>query len=189
MNIILTDCDGVLLDWESSFHKWMRTCGHDQVNHGYYEIEQMYDMTRERGKQYIKEFNNSSWMGFLPAFRDARSGVAALQDMGYKFVCITSLSLDPYTKELRWLNLRNIFGNDAFEDLVCLDTGGDKDQALNEYRDSGLWWIEDKASNASLGADFGLKSILINHAHNQYHEDARLHRVDTWKDLVDLVSR
>lgn len=189
MNIILTDCDGVLLDWESSFHKWMRTRGHDQVNHGYYEIEQMYDMTRERGKQYIKEFNNSSWMGFLPAFRDARSGVAALQDMGYKFVCITSLSLDPYTKELRWLNLRNIFGNDAFEDLVCLDTGGDKDQALNEYRDSGLWWIEDKASNASLGADFGLKSILINHAHNQYHEDARLHRVDTWKDLVDLVSR
>lgn len=189
MKTILTDCDGVLLDWELSFHRWMKARGHNQVNHGHYEVEHMYDMSRERGKQLIIEFNNSSWMGFLPAFRDSKSGVAALQEMGYKLVCITSLSLDPYTKEVRWINLRNIFGTEAFQDLICLDTGGDKDQALGVYKDSGLWWIEDKASNASLGADLGLKSILINHDHNQYHKDTRLSRVDTWKDIVEMIAR
>jgi FMN phosphatase YigB (HAD superfamily) len=189
MTEILTDCDGVLLDWESSFHRWMKIRGYNQVHHGYYEIERMYDMTRDRGKQLIVEFNNSSWMGFLPAFRDAKSGVAALQEHGYQFVCITSLSLDPYTKDVRWINLKNVFGNEAFQDLICLDTGGDKDQALAPYKDSGLWWIEDKASNASLGADMGLKSILVNHAHNQYHQDSRLHRVDNWKEIVKLVER
>jgi hypothetical protein len=97
--------------------------------------------------------------------------------------------LDPYTKNLRWINFKNIFGNTAFVDLICLDTGGDKDQALGEYKDSGMWWIEDKASNASLGADLGLKSILINHPHNQYHVDNRLLRVDTWGDICQLVAR
>lgn len=189
MKIILTDCDGVLLDWESSFHKWMASRGHNQKNHGFYEVEHMYDMTRDRGKELITEFNNSSWMGFLPVFRDAKAGVSALEAQGYQFVCITSLSLDPYTKNLRWINLKNIFGNTAFADLICLDTGGDKDHALGVYKDSGLWWIEDKASNASLGADLGLKSILINHPHNKYHDDHRLHRVDTWNDLVEMVAR
>lgn len=188
MKIILTDCDGVLLNWELSFHQWMQNRGYNQVTHGIYEMDRMYDMTRERSKNLIIEFNNSSWMGFLPAFRDAKSGVAALQEQGYQFVCITSLSLDPHAKDLRWINLKNVFGNEAFADLICLDTGADKDQALEVYKDSGLWWIEDKASNASLGADFGLKSILINHDHNQYHNDDRLHRVDTWKDIVNMIE-
>ena len=31
--IILTDADGVLLDWESAFHKWMESHGHVTVSY------------------------------------------------------------------------------------------------------------------------------------------------------------
>ena len=83
--IILTDCDGVLLDWESAFHKWMESHGHVKVAHGMYDISQQYGFEKAQGKQLIKIFNESAWMGYLKAFRDARSGVAKLYEHGYRF--------------------------------------------------------------------------------------------------------
>ena len=188
MKKILTDCDGVLLDWENPFHEWMKERGYDQIEQGYYEMDRLYGIARDRSRKLIREFNNCSWMGYLPAFKDSRTGVAALSEKGYTFTCITSVSLDPYTEKLRWHNLNSVFGNSAFDSLICLDTGADKDHALRPYQDSGMWWIEDKPENASLGADLGLRSILINHPHNQFYKDDRLHRVDSWRQIVELIS-
>ena len=185
--IILTDCDGVTFNWEDHFHNWMEARGYNKVKNDIYHINEQYDMSRKESKRLVEEFNNSAWIGWCPALRDARSGIARLTEQGYKFVCVTSLSLDPYAKELRWHNLRTLFGTDPFEDLVCLDTGADKDAALEPYRDSGLWWIEDKSENAILGADLGLKSILIDHSYNRDCNDDRLTRVKTWSELVELV--
>ena len=42
----------------------------------------------------------------------------------------------------------NVFGKGVFTKLVCLDTGADNDEGLEPYKDSGLWWIEDKTVNA-----------------------------------------
>jgi uncharacterized HAD superfamily protein len=75
----------------------------------------------------------------------------------------------------------------VFVGLECLDTGADKDEALEPYRDSGLWWIEDKSENAVLGADFGLRSVLINHKHNETLSDERMARFDTWAQIVDHI--
>ena len=185
--IILTDCDGVTFNWEDHFHNWMEARGYNKVKNDIYHINEQYDMSRKESKRLVEEFNNSAWIGWCPALRDARSGIARLTEQGYKFVCVTSLSLDPYAKELRWHNLRTLFGTKPFADLVCLDTGADKDAALEPYRDSGLWWIEDKPENAILGADLGLKSILIDHSYNRDCNDDRLTRVKTWSELVELV--
>ena len=103
--------------------------------------------------------------GILIALRDARSGVAKLIEAGYDFHVITSLSLDKYAKKARVKNLQNIFGKDVFtnKNVTCLDTGADKDEALAPYKDSGMYWIEDKTANAVLGADMGLNTLLVNH--------------------------
>ena len=90
-------------------------------------------LEKEVGKKLIKIFNESAWMGYLKAFRDARSGVAKLYENGYRFHCITSLSLDQKAKRLRQYNLENVFGKGTFKELVCLDTGADKDDALAPY--------------------------------------------------------
>ena len=96
---ILTDCDGVLLDWENSFHEWMYDNGYKKVVEGVYEMEVAYGIAKADCKKLVKQFNQSAWMCCLPALRDARSGVAKLVEAGYKFTCITSLSLDPYAKQ------------------------------------------------------------------------------------------
>jgi phosphoglycolate phosphatase-like HAD superfamily hydrolase len=187
MKTILTDCDGVLLDWETAYHSWMAQHGYSLVNPGVYEMDVAYGITRALSKELIKVFNESAWIGFLPALRDARSGVARLVEHGYRFVCITSLSLDEKARMLRISNLKNIFGKDVFTDVVCLDTGADKDAALEPYRDSGLWWIEDKVENAEVGFKFGLRCILVAHEHNNKPFSEGIARVEHWGEIADLI--
>jgi hypothetical protein len=187
--IILTDIDGVVLDWETSFYEWMKNKGYDAKNEGVYNMEAVFEMRQDKTKALIKEFNNSAWMAYLQPLRDARSGVAKLVEEGYTFHAITSISLDPNTKKLRQRNLDNVFGKDVFTKLVCLDTGADKDDALAEYKDSGLYWIEDKTMNANLGARLGLKSIIISHKHNSNDSelDSSVKRAGKWTEIVDIV--
>jgi hypothetical protein len=132
-------------------------------------------------------FNESAAIGFLPPLRDAMYYVKRLhEEHGYVFHCITSLSLDPNAKKLREMNLNKLFGDTAFEKVVCLDTGADKDHALAPYRDTGCYWIEDKPKNADLGHDLGLRSILIEHGHNMAH-DCEYPVVKNWKEIYNII--
>ncbi len=188
---VLTDVDGVLLNWEASFTTWMAQNGHNKVDADEYDVATAYGIEKDYGKSLVKSFNNSAWMGHLPALRDARSGVAKLVEAGYDFQVITSLSLDKYAKKARVKNLQNIFGKDVFtsKNVVCLDTGADKDEALEQYANSGMYWVEDKTANAMLGANLGLNTLLINHGHNQSCDDSRITRVANWTEICNLILK
>jgi hypothetical protein len=167
--IILTDADGVLLNWEYAFCTWMEQHGYTQIENGnhYYDLSERFAITRAEAKAKVKIFNESAAIGFLPALRDAMFYVKRLhEEHGYNFHCITSLSLDPSAYELRKMNLEKLFGPTAFTKLICLDTGADKDDALAKYRNKGYYWVEDKYENAVAGLKYGLKPILIEHGFN-----------------------
>ena len=185
--IILTDCDGVLLNWEESFHQWMTQKGYNKVRHATYDLAAAYDLHRENQHDVVREFNASAWMCCLPQFRDSMSGVARLVEAGYRFDVITSLGLDPYAKKLRQQNLDTVFGKTPWNSLTCLDTAADKDAALEPYRNTGMWWIEDKWENAVLGADLGLRSIIITHDHNREQSDPRITRVNNWNEIANII--
>ena len=188
--IVLTDADGVLLDWEVDFNKWMAKHGYEKKVSGVYAMEIAYELPKVECKKLVREFNSSAWVRYLPAFRDARSGVAHLVEAGYTFHCITSLSLDEKAAQLRKRNLEAIFGKGVFTEIVCLDTGADKDEALEPYRNSGLYWIEDKLSNAQLGLDLGLKSILIEHGFNMYDDIPEgMQKVVNWKEIYEILTK
>ena len=188
--VILTDCDGVLLNWEASFTTWMAQKGYNKIDADEYDVAKSYGLSKAESKPLVRQFNESAWMRYLPALRDARSGVAKLIEAGYEFVCITSLSLDENAKKARVKNLQAIFGEDVFtmENVVCLDTGADKDEALAEYAGLGLWWIEDKTENAKLGVAMGLNTILVNHGHNQDCDNTNIKRVANWAEIVSIVT-
>ena len=95
---------------------------------------------------------------FKVILRDARSGVAKLVEAGYEFYVITSFSSLIQYKSTTTKNLDNVFGEGVFTKLVCLDTGADKDDALKWFKDTGLYWLEDKTTNANR-SKIRLKSI------------------------------
>ena len=68
-----------------------------------------------------------------------------------------------------------------------MDTGADKDEALMPWKNSGLFWIEDKPENAKLGADLGLKSLLIRHEHNAWFDYNGVKKVDTWAQVYHAI--
>ncbi len=188
--IILADCDGVLLDWEKHFNKWMVSLGYE-IKHPelseMYRMEEKYDTTPEEGRRLIRTFNESSNIGFIEPFRDARSGVAKLSEAGYTFHIITSMSDHPYSKQLRRQNLDRVFGKGHFSELICLPTAGDKHTALKKYENTGYYWLEDKAENAEAGLLFGLKSILIEHGHNKNYKNDQILRAVDWVEIVEII--
>ena len=190
--IILVDADGVLLDWEWAFNVWMQEQGFERVK-GYqfvYEMGERYGISKEQCKKLIKIFNNSAHIGFLPALRDAMFYIKRLhEEHGYCFHCITSLSEDKNAGKLRKMNLRKLFGKTAFEQFIILGTGDDKDEALAEYKDSGLWWIEDKPENAVAGLNAGLKPLLMEHGHNMSFKHPEILRVKNWKMIYEIVTK
>lgn len=183
--LILTDCDGVLLNWEYAFDCWMEERGHKRITKDTYDICARYGITKNEAKSLIKIFNECAAIGFLPPQRDAMHYVKKLhEEHGYVFRVITSLSKDPYAKKLRIRNLEKLFGT-AIDDVICLDTGADKDEALEPYRDSGLFWLEDKEDNAELGQTIGLKALLVEHEHNM--DNANVPLVKNWKEIYEIV--
>lgn len=191
--VILTDADGVLLNWEYAFTVWMEQHGHTQVEDAnfLYDIGKRFNLeSNNMGHRLVKQFNESAAIGFLPALRDAMYYVKRLhEEHGYVFRCITSLSTDKNAYKLRKMNLEKLFGETAFEELVCLATGADKDEALEPYRDSGLYWIEDKLSNAVTGLDLGLKPILIEHGFNMHDDIPKgMTKVVSWKEIYNHIT-
>jgi len=153
-----------------------------------YDIGKRYGIDHEQGRKLIKIFNESAAIGFLPPLRDAMYYIKRLhEEHGYVFHAITSLSLDPNAQELRRMNLNKLFGKTAFEEIICLDTGADKDAALEPYRDTGHYWIEDKIVNCQVGTALGLKSLLMEHGHNMDYEDVNIPRVKNWREIYNII--
>lgn len=189
--LILVDADGVLLNWEYAFAIWMEEHGFAKVEGAQfiYDIGERYNIDRAQSKKLIRMFNESAAIGFLPPHRDAMYYVKRLhEEHGYVFHCITSLSRDINAQRLREMNLNKLFGSTAFERVVCLDTGADKNYALEEYAGSGCWWIEDKPENAAIGYDMGLKSILMEHGHNMSYINSNILVVKNWREIYNLIT-
>jgi len=187
--LILTDIDGVVLNWEYAFHVWIQQHGYTQIEQAseHYDMHVRYDVEKSEIKARIRQFNESAAIGFLPPLRDAVHYIKKLHEKkGYVFHAITSLSDDPHAQQLRTQNLKKLFGETVFERFIYLDTGADKDQALLPYAQSGLLWVEDKPENASCGAELGLNAVLMEHEHNM-NEDDNFQIFKNWKEIYEVM--
>ena len=195
--IILTDVDGVLLEWENHFTQWMLSRGHKLKEN--YKSE--YDMSKRfiyysnifiedpnQIKLAIREFNKSAWMGTQPPMPESQTWVKLLHAEGWTFIPITSQTSDIPAQELRKKRLTELFGKNVFQNYFIFDTGASKDAALNEFRNTGLYWVEDKWTNALAGLKYGLKTLFISHPYNKEYSHPDITRVSNWKEIHKIVS-
>ena len=200
--IILTDVDGVLLEWEHHFTKWMlqRTLFDERGSRYYpysllpdkqntYEMAERFGLTIKEIRKEIREFNRSAWMGTQRPMPDSQTWVKLLYAEGWTFIPITSQTSDKPAQELRKRRLGELFGKQVFSNYHILGTGADKDSALAEFHNTGLYWIEDKPKNALAGLRYGLKVLLIDHAYNQDFNHPEITRVNNWEEVHKIIAR
>ena len=58
--LILTDCDGVLLDWEYAFNIWMTEKGYTLLEPLSYNISKRYNIPKDKANSLVKFFNESA---------------------------------------------------------------------------------------------------------------------------------
>jgi hypothetical protein len=109
-----------------------------------------------------------------------------LIESGHKIILITSQTLDTTANRARQDNLEERFGK-IFENIIFLDTGKPKDQALAQ-QPAGSFWIEDKPVNALAGWEAGMIPILYTQPHNKDFKHKDVARCDTWKDIYQFIS-
>jgi FMN phosphatase YigB (HAD superfamily) len=200
--IILTDVDGVLLEWEHHFTKWLQLRSYfdknGKRNYPYrlldnkqddYEMAHRFGVSKDSIRQEIREFNRSAWMGTQRPMLESQTWIKLLAAEGWTFIPITSQTSDIPGQQLRKKRLGQLFGKNVFTNYHVLGTGADKDSALSEFHDTGLYWVEDKPKNALAGLNYGLKPILIDHPYNRNFNHPDIIRVNNWKQIHELLVK
>lgn len=185
--LILTDCDGVLLDWVTDFECYLDELGYVKKTETHvYHFHAEYGMTKAEMKELIRSFNESIFMRYLCPIKDALWYVPKLAEQGYKFHVITSQTDNNEAKALRIANLREVFG-DVFAGFSIIGTGDDKDEVLKQFIGKAEYWIEDKEENVDVGVELGFKGILISHDYNESYT-GKAQVVQTWKEIYEIVT-
>lgn len=192
--IILTDIDGVMLDWVWAMEMWL------EFNHRHKPLTTdplaqpnlaiRYGLDEETMMQLVEDFNHGACMGFLPPEKDAQYYVRKLNEKhGYKFIAITSMTSNPRARDLRIRNLTKVFDDGVFEDVVCLDIASGKRDILTQFKEThpGCYWIEDSIENAETGLDLGFDSILLQHRYNSHYK-GHAKMVKNWKAIYSLIT-
>lgn len=187
--VILTDCDGVLLDWKYGFYQYMAQRGYSVQNDNVYSMAETFNITKDEANEHVRIFNNSMYIAHLTPFRDAIASVRYLYEThGFVLHVITALSTEPEAYKLRMQNLHEVFGANVIDRLVCTDPEHpNKTPYLEEYKDTNCIWVEDSPKNAIAGAKLGLNTYSINHSHNtdfKYDDDMNIECVDDWQGII-----
>ena len=190
--IILTDCDGVLCEWDLGFDKFAQSRElvmlPDALRH--YSIADRYGITYDVANSLVNEFNHSDRIANLTPLADAQEYVKRLTLLGFKFIVITALSDSPVAKIYRTSNLTNLFG-DAISEIHCIKMNESKYHALQRWAGSGLFWIEDHMRQAEAGYEQGLNTILVSKPYNMHYDTNLFPRVSQetpWAEIYKKVT-
>ncbi len=183
MKILLTDIDGVCLNWSKQFDKYLDYY-HPGVN---IKDPTEYDAYKDF-ESIMKAHNNSAWMGFLEPWKDAKEVLASLKKEGWEVHACTAMGFDPHAIALRKINLETHFPG-VFNRMDTVGFGESKEKWLEKYRHTDCIWVEDKISNAKLGAQMGMKSFLMKQSYNAQCDDSRIVKVDNWQQIHYYINK
>jgi 5'(3')-deoxyribonucleotidase len=189
-NVIVTDIDGVMMNWEHGFHMWMLDNGYQEKNVGFYDIQDKYGISVDEANSLMNSFNESAALRRLPPIRDAIKYVRKLhEEHGYVFHGITAIPDTRDMYEARMENIHNLFGKTVMERLTLCGSSTNKKKLLGRYDGSECYWLEDLSLNASYGIEYGLRPILMDHHYNKNDVlHSRIKRVYNWKEIYLLIT-
>lgn len=164
--ILLTDLDGVSIDWLKGFVNYMEhELGH-KAEHLSPKHFSMIDIFPEIEKPYlhIKDYQHTNHYRDVEAYHGAYDAYKTLKEMGVGVIAVTSCGEEKKIQENRLYNLEKNFP-DIFDDIHLLGLGADKTDILSKYDSSRF--IDDQIGNVISGVQTGHKSYLWDMSYNK----------------------
>jgi hypothetical protein len=190
---VLLDCDDVLLDIIPGFRPFAETRLGRRLSPGpsSFDLSTWLSIPREQTHDLIQAFNETEGSGFevLDPIPGAVEAVRWMRAQGLELHVVTSCSALPAVRDRRFGNLEAVFGAGSFADLVCLDLGQPKFDALARHPRS--LWIDDLPKNVVAGHRAGHLSCLIEGHHNRGGQDAEMEALGLpwYRDWEHLMGR
>lgn len=164
--IILTDIDGVLLNWFEGFEAFVSEQHPLLLGKGscapYASQKRLYQWlglpSFEEGKKIVTTFYGSKQDYQLRAYPDALEYLPRLHQEGWTLIAVTHSVNPEISHDVKLHCLRQNFG-DIFETIHSLNLDESKAFYLKEY--APTFWIEDNLKNAVAGAEYGHHPFLI----------------------------
>ena len=184
--IILTDCDGVLLNWKDSFVDWMIKVKRIKPEYPLKRyVEQSFAV--DNIEKYIFEFGESKYFANLQPIEGAVDAICSLLELNYRFQIITAVDKTMNIYKNRVENIFKYFPHEAFVGFSCIGSNASKSKILQSYKPT--FYIEDSIRHAMEGIETNHISILLNSDYNNMTTDPRIHRFDKWNEIVSFIEK
>lgn len=180
--ILLSDVDGVAIDWLQGYINF-------NAEHGHYALHNqpsdfaMRDIfpTLEKPWERIMEYQNSHHYTNLKAYDDTKQAYSKIHELGAKIIFISSCGTTDFIKKARIDTLnRELEGK--FDDIIMLEIGASKLDVLKKFPSSV--WIEDQMKFAIEGAIAGHRSFLRNMPYNKMDSHPKVNRLSAMNTLM-----
>lgn len=193
---LLTDCDGVLLNWLSGIPAFLAEQGMDSSHlkarldgNQFVPIEELFmSENLEDALAQMSAYQKSEHLKKLPVMEPGSELSISKLSEEYDIIVVTSFSEDKAAHKNREDNLRLRYG-DAIKDLVCLPFSANKTDALRDLasKTDARIWLDDQIKHVHHGIDAGLKSYQYTHGMTCGRNTGEVPELDSWKKVEDLL--
>ena len=169
---ILIDCDETLLENTANIKKfYLETIDASaDIDCSKYCSRWAVWKRPEEWEKALDVYTKSDYFSNIPPVTGAIEAVKKFKQAGHRLSIITSCGQDRKVQENRRKNIRDVFGEGVFEDIIFLPLGwGNKKEALEVARADLL--IDDSIHNCRDALLCGMQAVLLRHPNNSYLVD------------------
>lgn len=195
---ILTDCDGVLLNWLSGLPGFLEDAGHDTSHlkslldgNQFVPFFDLFMVDNEQDAlEMMDRYHQSEHLTRLPEMEPGSSEAIRRLGQDYEIIVVTSFSDNKIAQRNREENLRLRYG-DAITDLVCLPFSADKTEALKSIakRCDAKIWLDDQIKHVHHGTNAGIDSYQFTFGMSCGRNTGEVAEIDSWTKVERLLSQ
>lgn len=200
MTHIIFDCDDVLLDWQSSFARFLgdRGIALDPAGPQEWDLSHWIGCSQEIARVWVRRHNKSPYFACMRAMPGAHDLIWRLRGAGHRISVLTACGDDEKTRGARWGCLDhefNVFAGGDFHspftdaDVHFLPLGASKFDFLHALPvGPETVFIEDCFAHARSGALCGIQTYCLRRSHNRRDEAENPDSGVIWIDTLDEIA-
>lgn len=192
---LVTDCDGVLLQWLTHVPDFVEELGLDTSHlrdcmkgNQFIPFFDLFAAKNEKEAfERLEAYQESDYLKRLPIMEDGAEKAISNLSKEYEIIVVTSFSENPKAQRNRAENLELRYGN-AISDLICLPQAADKTEVLKDLaksRDVKIW-LDDQIKHVHHGINAGIDSYQYTHGMDCGRNTGEVKEIDSWKKVESM---